>query len=71
MLVLSGKTGEFIVINENIRVMVIEVRGDKVRLGFDAPRDVSVHREEIWLQAQKQSINRSGVLPEQTPDSAE
>ena len=71
MLVLSRYKDEVVRINDNIRVMVIEVRGDKVRLGFDAPRDVSVHREEIWLQVQKQSIKRSGASPEQTPDSAE
>ena len=47
MLVLSRKTDEVIVINGNIRVMVVEVRGDKVRLGIDAPRDVRVDRLEI------------------------
>ena len=47
MLVLSRRKDEAIVIGDNIRLMVLEVRGDKVRLGIDAPRDVPVHREEI------------------------
>jgi carbon storage regulator len=47
MLVLSRKKGEQIVINENIVVTVVDVRGDKVRLGIEAPRDVSVHRQEV------------------------
>lgn len=47
MLVLSRKKDESIVINESIVVTVVEVRGDKVRLGIVAPRDVSVHRSEV------------------------
>lgn len=48
MLVLSRKVNESIVINENIVITVIEVRGDKVRLGVEAPKDVPVHREEVY-----------------------
>ena len=48
MLVLSRKKDEKIVIGDNITLMVIEIRGDKVRLGIDAPRDVAVHREEVY-----------------------
>lgn len=48
MLVLSRKKDEKIIIGDNITVMVIEIRGDKVRLGIDAPRDVSVHRQEVY-----------------------
>lgn len=47
MLVLSRKVGEEIIINENIRVTVVAVKGDRVRLGIDAPRDVSVDRSEV------------------------
>jgi carbon storage regulator len=47
MLVLSRKTNESIVIDNNIVVTVVEVRGDKVRLGIVAPRDVPVHRDEV------------------------
>ena len=48
MLVLSRKRDEKIVIGDNITLMVIDIRGDKVRLGIDAPKDVSVHREEVY-----------------------
>lgn len=47
MLVLSRKKDESIVISDSIVVTVVEVRGDKVRLGIVAPRDVSVHRSEV------------------------
>ena len=48
MLVLSRKKNESIIINDHITVTVIEIRGDKVRLGIEAPKDVSVHRREVY-----------------------
>ena len=48
MLVLSRKKNESIIINDNITVTVIEIRGDKIRLGIEAPKDVSVHRREVY-----------------------
>ena len=48
MLVLSRKKNESVVINSDVVITVIEVRGDKVRLGIVAPKDVSVHREEVY-----------------------
>jgi carbon storage regulator len=48
MLVLSRKKNESIVINSDIVITVVEVRGDKVRLGIVAPKDVPVHREEVF-----------------------
>jgi carbon storage regulator len=48
MLVLSRKKNESIVINNDVIITVVEVRGDKVRLGIVAPKDVAVHREEIY-----------------------
>lgn len=48
MLVLSRKKDESIVIGDVIRIVVIEIRGDKVRLGIEAPKDIDVHRFEIW-----------------------
>jgi len=47
MLVLSRKKGESIVINRDTTVTVVEIRGDKVRLGIAAPKEVPVHREEV------------------------
>ena len=48
MLVLSRKKNESIVINHDITVVVVEIRGDKVRLGVEAPKDVPVHRKEVY-----------------------
>ena len=47
MLVLSRKKSESVVINDDIVVTVVEVRGDKVRLGIQAPREIPVHRKEV------------------------
>ncbi|HEU5115497.1 MAG TPA: carbon storage regulator CsrA [Isosphaeraceae bacterium] len=67
MLVLSRKKNESIIINDNITVTVVEIRGDKVRLGIDAPKDVTVHRREVYEAIQSQSRrgeNSSPVSPE-------
>jgi carbon storage regulator len=48
MLVLSRKKNESIVINNDVIITVVEIRGDKVRLGIVAPKDVAVHREEVY-----------------------
>ena len=48
MLVLSRKKNESIVIGDNIVITVVDVRGDKERLGIDAPKDVPVHRREVY-----------------------
>lgn len=55
MLVLSRKQGESVVIGNDILVTVLEVRGDQIRLGIDAPRSVSVHREEVFLQVAREN----------------
>lgn len=55
MLVLSRKQGEKVVINGNISVIVVEVRGDKVRLGIDAPTDVPIHRQEVYDAIREQN----------------
>jgi len=47
MLVLSRKKNESIVINSDITITVVEIRGDKVRLGIEAPKDIPVHRREV------------------------
>ena len=57
MLVLSRKKDESIIINDHIRVTVVEIRGDKVRLGIDAPKDVSVHRREVYEAIQNQKAH--------------
>lgn len=54
MLVLSRKKDQFIVVGNDIRICVVEIRGDKVRIGVDAPKDVKIDREEIWLKIQQE-----------------
>ena len=48
MLVLTRKINESIVINDDVSVLVVEVRGDRVRLGIEAPKNITVHRKEIY-----------------------
>lgn len=57
MLVLSRLINETIVIGDNIRITVVGVRGDKVRLGIEAPKEVSVHRSEVYDIIQKEKTN--------------
>ena len=65
MMVLSRKKNESIVINNDITVTVVEIRGDKVRLGIVAPKEVPVHRQEVY-----EAIHGKGqVDPEQAPAS--
>ncbi|MCI0332227.1 MAG: carbon storage regulator CsrA [Planctomycetes bacterium] len=55
MLVLSRQRDESIIIGDNIVITVVDVRGDKVRLGIEAPREVSVHRREIYEAIQREN----------------
>lgn len=58
MLVLSRKTSESLIINDNVKVTVLEIKGNQVRIGIDAPKNVQVHREEIWLKIQEENKNK-------------
>lgn len=59
MLVLSRHRDESIIIDGRIKVMVVDIRGDKVRLGVEAPKETPVHREEVWakIQQEEKEIN--------------
>lgn len=61
MLVLSRKKGEKIRIGENIELTIVDIRGDKIRLGIDAPRDIPVHREEIARAIEKEQQSSEKV----------
>jgi carbon storage regulator len=60
MLVLTRKKNESIVINDDITILVAEIRGDKVRLGFEAPREVPIHRREVFdsIHRRKATVKR-------------
>ncbi|MCA9054268.1 MAG: carbon storage regulator CsrA [Planctomycetaceae bacterium] len=64
MLVLSRKRNESIIIDGNIVVTVVDIRGDKVRLGIEAPRDVPVHRSEVYDALKKASDSPEDVTHE-------
>ena len=61
MLVLSRRTGESVVIGDDVTVTVLEVRGDVVRIGIDAPRSVAVHRAELLEQLE--TMNKEAASP--------
>jgi carbon storage regulator len=53
VLILTRRVGESVIVGDDIVISVIEVRGDAVRIGIQAPRSVSVHREEVYLELQR------------------
>lgn len=57
MLALSRKTGESIVINNDVEITVLEIKGDQVKIGIKAPKSVPVYRKEIFVQIQEENIN--------------
>jgi len=69
MLVLSRKKNESIIINDHIIVTVVEIRGDKVRLGIEAPKDVTVHRREVYEAIQNQAKLSEAAAPTGRPEA--
>ncbi len=81
MLVLTRKLGEGIAVGDDIRVVVVEIRGNQVRLGIKAPPEMSVYREEVWVKIvsenrlaadfrpdQLQKVLKRGVVPRKAPE---
>jgi carbon storage regulator len=60
MLVLSRKKNESIIINDDITIVVVEIRGDKVRLGVEAPKEVPVHRNEVYEAIRRNQSQANG-----------
>ncbi|MCK4999354.1 MAG: carbon storage regulator CsrA [Anaerohalosphaera sp.] len=60
MLVLSRQKDESIMIGDDVEITIVDVRGDKVRLGINAPREISVHRKEIFLAIQREKQQENG-----------
>ena len=64
MLALTRKKGESLVVNNNIEITILEVRGDQVKIGIAAPKNVPIYRKEVYLQIQKEnqaSIDLEGL----------
>ena len=59
MLILSRRSGESLIINDNIEVKIIEVTNDKVKIGFDAPKDVKILRKELCLTVESNKESSS------------
>jgi carbon storage regulator len=59
MLVLTRKTGEAIQIGEDIEISVVSVKGDQVKFGINAPKNVEIHRKEIYLTIQEENAEAS------------
>ena len=68
MLVLSRHRDQSIMIGDNIVITVVDVRGDKVRLGIDAPQEVPVHRQEIYEAIKRENQKSSRLGPSETKD---
>ena len=62
MLALTRRKGEALMINNNIEVTILEVRGDQVKIGISAPKDVPIYRKEVYLQIQEE--NKASFSPE-------
>ena len=68
MLVLSRQRDQSIIIGDNIVITVVDVRGDKVRLGIDAPKEISVHRREVYEAIQRENLRAANLdEPSDTP----
>jgi carbon storage regulator len=68
LLVLTRRTNQSIKIGDDIEITVIEVRGDQVRLGITAPRDIAVHRKEIYLQIQQENVKAAKISSDNDND---
>ncbi len=73
MLVLSRQRDESIMIGDNVEIIIVDVRGDKVRLGITAPKEIPVHRREIYdaIQREKAQKKESQAEQPETPQTPE
>jgi len=63
MLILTRKSGESITIGDDVKVTVVEVKGKQVRIGIDAPRSYTIHREEIYISIQQENRRAAKESP--------
>ncbi|MGO8749543.1 MAG: carbon storage regulator CsrA [Thermoguttaceae bacterium] len=66
MLVLSRQRDESIMIGDNIVVTIVDIRGDKVRLGIEAPTEIPVHRQEVFEAIQRENLRAARLEPQDT-----
>jgi len=57
LLALSRKKGESLIINNNIEITILEIKGDQIKIGIDAPKSVPIYRKEVYLQIQEENKN--------------
>jgi len=63
MLILTRKSGESITIGDDVKVTVVEVKGKQVRIGIDAPRSYTIHREEVYISIQEENRRAAKESP--------
>ena len=61
MLALTRKKGESMILNNNIEVTILDIRGDQVKIGVSAPKEVPIYRKEVYLQIQKENEEASSA----------
>ncbi|HHV59494.1 MAG TPA: carbon storage regulator CsrA [Clostridiaceae bacterium] len=64
MLILSRKKDQSIMIGDNIEVKIIDIQGDQVRLGINAPKNIAVHRKEIYYEIKEENKRAANINPE-------
>lgn len=70
MLILTRKLGEKIAIGDEVRVTLLEIKGNQVKLGVEAPQRISVHREEIYERIRQENLNSSDVSESDLSEAA-
>ncbi len=64
MLVLTRKKGQSIMVGEDIEITIVDIQGDQVRLGINAPKNVAIHRKEVFVEIQEENRIAADVNPE-------
>ena len=67
MLILTRKINETIMIGDRIEISIVDIKGDQVKVGIKAPRNVKVYRQEVYLAIQKENIEAAQIKPDKIP----